>query len=271
MIGEQEQKEAEAMKNNPFREKFLCYASSIKVKGALLIEYGVIFAFICIVGSFFLSDGSITGSITSIFGKAEKLLEGEATSDKKEEVKNLIAGNIVVSLGHNMNDSGIIYTSKPNDYAYQTTITSPDKDNRPFALDANSTYELIINPTIFGAAQDDYSFTLKLFRNDGTSYKNVFDSNGINVGKKDNNQWKTEAFDRKPMNVSNMSEYKFEVNRTYNDNNTITYTIKTGDTPLYVAGQVFANKETTNYQKLEGEAGKVLTDFGNAVVLTKKE
>lgn len=246
-------------------------SKSLKAKGALLIEYGFILAFICVVGAFFLNDGAITGGITSVFGKAEKLLEGNVASDKKEDVKNLIAGNIVVSLGYNMNDSGIIYQSKPEKYAYQTTITSPDKDNRPFALDANSTYEFVINPTIFGASQDDYSFTLKLFRNDGTRYENVFDSNGINVGKKDNNQWNTEALVNKEQNVPNMGKYGFDVNRTYNDNNTITYTIKTGSTPLYVAGQVFANKDTTNYQKLEGEAGKVLTDFGNAVVLTKKE
>lgn len=246
------------------------FAKSLKNRGALLIEYGLILAFICVVGCVFLNSGSFTGSIASVFDKAEKLLEGEAASNK-EEAKNLIAGNISVSLANNMNDKGQVYPSKNPDYPYQTTITSPDKDNRPFALDANSVYEFVIDPTVFGAAQGDYSFTLKLFRNDGTGYDNVFDSNGINVGNRDNDQWNKEALVNKTNNVPNMEQYNFDVNRKYNDDNTITYTIQTGGTPLYVAGQVYANRGTANFQKVEGEAGKVLTDFGNAVVLTKKE
>lgn len=253
------------------------FLKSLKTKGALLIEYGVILAFVCVVGVVFLNDSPITGSITAIFSKAEKLLAGETATNKDEGVKNLIAGNVTVSFLHNMNENGDVYGSSNADYPYQNTITSLEKDNKFFTLETNSTYEFIIDPTVLGDYKNDYSFTLKLFRNEDNGYKNVFDSNGIYVWKADNDQWNKEALVNKQQNVPNMKKYDFSVDRMYNDNNTITYTIKTGDTSLSVAGQIFANRDTSSYHMEYGDSDENkatrerLTEFGNAIVLTKKE
>lgn len=62
--------------------------SRLKRRGALLIEYALLFALFAIVGLAFMSDGLMTNGITGIFGKTEQVLDNA----KRPEAKDTAAG-----------------------------------------------------------------------------------------------------------------------------------------------------------------------------------
>lgn len=58
--------------------KLLKNIKHISQKGTLFVEYAVLLAFVVTVGVVFLSDNTINGSITSIFAKVDKVLNGSS-------------------------------------------------------------------------------------------------------------------------------------------------------------------------------------------------
>ena len=60
----------------------------LKHRGALLIEYALLFALLAIVGFAFMSDGVMTNSIAGIFGKTEKVLDGAKSPESKNTAAN---------------------------------------------------------------------------------------------------------------------------------------------------------------------------------------
>lgn len=64
-----------------FQVQNFCFWMKAKMgeRGAALVEYAVLLAFVAVIAAAFLTDGSLAGSIEGIIGSIEKIL-GSASS-----------------------------------------------------------------------------------------------------------------------------------------------------------------------------------------------
>lgn len=143
--------------------------NKIKYRGAAMVEYAIILAFVCIVGAVYMSNSNgIASAMDKEMKQIASLLDGNDSPTKKKV--NIMKDNINVYSGQCTNG----HTGMRNEAPGQMTFRA--NGDELYLLDANSTYDFTIDTSkaegISFAGIGAYTFTMQLLTNneDGTHY-----------------------------------------------------------------------------------------------------